>query len=131
MLAQDRPPRTVSIAVSLLVVALILGAARSFVLGIAIPELMLVILSIALPFLLLGGFLILMVYQGRNWARVTFTVLFFVGIILNAGNVVVWFFVSLPALVIYFTELALTLVALVYIFQDKASIWFTRRRTLA
>lgn len=99
------------------------------VLSLTIPELMAVILSIAFPLLLLGAFLILMIYQGKNWARVTITVLFFVGIILNIGNVVAWFFVSPPALGMYVLEVGLTFVALIYLFQEKASRWFTRSRT--
>jgi hypothetical protein len=74
--------------------------------------------------------LIVMIGQRRNWARITFLILYLFGLILTVP--------ALPALLIllrvrplsFFLTLALTVlqtVALILLFQREASEWFRAR----
>ena len=79
---QNKPPKNVLIGVNVLIIALGLGIIRAII-GIPMledPIAIRIAVIIAVPFVLLAGFLIYKIYREKNWARITFLVLFIVGI---------------------------------------------------
>jgi len=89
------------------------------------PTTILITTIVVVPFVLLGAFLIYMVYKGKNWARITFLILFVVGIILNIENMILWFFAVQILLALYLLEIVLTITALYFLLQDKSSKWYS------
>ena len=119
---QTKPPRNIIKGVKLLVGALGLGILRG---GTGIPMLeeptaILITVIVVVPFILLGVFLIYMIYKEKHWAKITQLVLFFVGIILNIENMILWSFAAPILLVLYTAEIIVTIIALFFIFQEKS-----------
>jgi hypothetical protein len=123
---QNKPPKNVFNGVVLLFIALGLGILRAII-GIPMleePIAILITAIIAVPFILLEAFLIYMIYGGKDWARITFLVLFIVGIILDIENMIIWFFAVPILFVLCIIEIIVTIIALFFILQDKSSKWF-------
>ena len=120
------PPKNVFNGVILLCIALGLGILRAII-GIPLleePIAILIAAIIAVPLFLLAVFLIYKIYNGKNWARITFLVLFIIGIILNIDDMILWLFVVPILFVLYIIEIIVTIIALFFILQDKSSKWF-------
>ena len=103
---QNKPPKNVLIGVKLLIIALGLGIIRAII-GIPMledPIAIRIAVIIAVPFVLLAGFLIYKIYREKNWARITFLVLFIVGVIGNIDDMILWFFTIQILLVLYIIE---------------------------
>lgn len=120
-----RPPQ-VSTAVVLIAVTLALGLVNSVLLG---------------PYLRQGGhtffvqvvtvavvaFLAYKIWVGRNWARITFTVLFALGLAFSVPFLLRFLQLSLIAGSINLTQTLLELVALYLLFTDPGRGWFKTR----
>ena len=120
---QNKPPKNVLIGVKLLIIALGLGIIRAII-GIPMledPIAIRITVIIVVPFVLLAGFLIYKIYREKNWARITFLVLFIVGVIGNIDDMILWFFEIQILLVLYIIETIATIIALFLILQEKSS----------
>ena len=120
---RKKPPKNVSKGVKLLVVALSLGIIRAII-GIPMledPIAIRITIIIVVPFVLLTGFLIYKIYKEKNWARITFLVLFIVGVLSNIDDMILWFFEIQNLLVLYIIEIIVTIIALFLILQEKSS----------
>ena len=120
---QNKPPKNILIGVRLLIIALGLGIIRAII-GIPMledPIAIRITIIIVVPFVLLAGFLIYKIYREKNWARITFLVLFIVGVIGNIDDMILWFFEIQILLVLYIIETIATIIALFLILQEKSS----------
>ncbi len=120
---QNKPPKNILIGVRLLIIALGLGIIRAII-GIPMledPIAIRIAVIIAVPFVLLAGFLIYKIYREKNWARIIFLVLFIVGVIGNIDDMILWFFEIQILLVLYIIETIATIIALFLILQEKSS----------
>ena len=120
---QNKPPKNVLIGVNVLIIALGLGIIRAII-GIPMledPIAIRIAVIIAVPFVLLAGFLIYKIYREKNWARIIFLVLFIVGVIGNIDDMILWFFEIQILLVLYIIETIATIIALFLILQEKSS----------
>ena len=116
------PPKNVFNGVILLCIALGLGILRAII-GIPLleePIAILIAAIIAVPLFLLAVFLIYKIYNGKNWARITFLVLFIVGVLSNIDDMILWFFEIQNLLVLYIIEIIVTIIALFFILQEKS-----------
>ena len=107
----------------LLIIALGLGIIRAII-GIPMledPIAIRITIIIVVPFVLLAGFLIYKIYREKNWARITFLVLFIVGVIGNIDDMILWFFEIQILLVLYIIETIATIIALSFILREKSS----------
>ncbi|GAA0181041.1 hypothetical protein SH2C18_36300 [Clostridium sediminicola] len=121
-----KPPRNIYSAIKLFCIALVLATLRTIA-GIEMvkePTVAQTIIVISVPLILFGAFLIYMIYKGKDWARITELVLFIVGIVLNIGNIILWFHTAPLLFKIYIMEIIFTIIALIIIFQNKSSKWF-------
>ncbi len=108
---------------NVLIIALGLGIIRAII-GIPMledPIAIRIAVIIAVPFVLLAGFLIYKIYREKNWARIIFLVLFIVGVIGNIDDMILWFFEIQILLVLYIIETIATIIALFLILQEKSS----------
>ena len=124
----SRPPK-VGTAIKLLYITLGLGILRSALEASTLlqaPSPALVIFKKALVFGVIW-FFIFMIARGRNWARITFLVLFVGG--LPIAVLQLW--QSLTAYPIFglldFSQTVIQIVALVLLFQKASSAWFKAR----
>ena len=119
---QNKPPKNVLIGVNVLIIALGLGIIRAII-GIPMlgdPIAIRITIIIVVPFVLLTGFLIYKIYKEKNWARITFLVLFIVGVLSNIDDMILWFFEIQNLLVLYIIEIIVTIIALFFILQEKS-----------
>ena len=120
---QNKPPKNILIGVRLLIIALGLGIIRAII-GIPMledPIAIRITIIIVVPFVLLTGFLIYKIYKEKSWARITFLILFIVGILSNIDDMILWFFEIQNLLVLYIIEIIVTIIALFFILQEKSS----------
>ena len=121
---QNKPPKNILIGVKLLIIALGLGIIRAII-GIPMledPIAIRIAVIIAVPFVLLAGFLIYKIYREKNWARIIFLVLFIVGVIGNIDDMILWFFEIQILLVLYIIETIVIIIALSFILQGGSFI---------
>jgi hypothetical protein len=109
--------------VKLLIITLGLGIVRAITMipMLEDPIAIRIAVIIAVPFVLLAGFLIYKIYREKNWARIIFLVLFIVGVIGNIDDMILWFFEIQILLVLYIIETIATIIALFLILQEKSS----------
>jgi len=124
----DERPKKVSNAVSLLYATLGIGVVRSVLEGSANSAAAGIgfTMSIALAVLGFMGWLIFMIGRRRNWARVTFLVLFLLGspaIVLLIRS----FAVNPVSGLLGFAQVVLQAVALVFLFQPESTARFRGR----
>ncbi len=120
---QNKPPKNILIGVKLLIITLGLGIVRAITIipMLEDPIAIRIAVIIAVPFVLLAGFLIYKIYREKNWARIIFLVLFIVGVIGNIDDMILWFFEIQILLVLYIIETIATIIALFLILQEKSS----------
>ena len=121
---QNKPPKNILIGVKLLIIALGLGIIRTITIipMLEDPIARRITVIIAVPSVLLAGFLIYKIYKEKNWARIIFLVLFIVGVILNIENMILWFFAAPILLVLYIIETIVIIIALSFILQGGSFI---------
>ena len=71
------------------------------------------------------AFLIVMTGRGRNWARVTLLILFLVGVLPSILPLVRFFAVHPISGFLGLAQLVLQIVALIFLFQEESSQWFS------
>ena len=69
-------------------------------------------------------FLIAMIGRGRNWARITFLVLFLLGLLPSILPLIRSFTISPISGVLGLAQVVLQIVAMVFLFQQESSAWF-------
>ena len=118
-------PKKVSAAVILLWISLVLGSIRAII-EIMPTETMEALIGsiIAITLVTIVAILIYMIGKGKNWARITFLVLFIIGIALNIPALAISLFTNPILFVLRLGEITLTGIALVLLFQDVSSNWF-------
>lgn len=72
---------------------------------------------------LLMAFFIWKIWQGRNWARITYLIFFIIGF---PFTIYIYFTSALSVLTIILSicQMILQIVALIFLFQEKSSEWF-------
>lgn len=123
-------PRSVYVGLVLFVVSYLIGNLRAMfeVFGLfQIDNTLGIVGSLVWLFLaFLSGFLIYMMYKGKDWARVAFFVLLIVGFFLSVEKMIVWFYFAKYLLVIYLFEVFISLIGLRYIFSEESKNWFKK-----
>jgi len=125
---QNNRPKKVDMAVKLLYASLGLGVLRSILeakILAQMPSLTLVI-AVTLVTLAILGFLIYKIGCGRNWARITFLVLFLLGLPLTVHALYNSLSRNLASTLLGICQFLVQLVALVYLFQKDARVWFKK-----
>jgi hypothetical protein len=72
--------------------------------------------------------LVAMIGRRRNWARITFLVLFVLGLLPSALPLIRSFWSSPVSGLLGLSQVVLQMVAIVFLFQHDASVWFRRAR---
>jgi hypothetical protein len=124
-----RPPQ-VSTVVRLMWGSLLLGLVTSALLRPYLPSgsraLFIQVFTIAVMALL-----IYMVWAGRNWARITFTVLFALGLVIYVPILIRFFEFSPVAGALNLLQTLMQLVALYLLFAEPGRDWFKPRSRVA
>jgi hypothetical protein len=130
--SEDVPlrPSQVSTAVILLCLSLVLGQVTSVLLRPNLPHGPEALFVQVATFALLA-WLTYKIWVGRNWARITFTVLFAVGLLFYVPILVRFFQFSSVAGSINLVQSLLQLVALYLLFTDPGRGWFKARSPVA
>ena len=84
--------------------------------------------GIAALVIIWGTFLISMIAKGRNWARITFLVLFILGVPLSISPLLKSLATNPVSGLLGLVQAALQLIALVLLFQKTSSAWFVAPR---
>ncbi len=123
---QDAPAR-VRTAVSLLWLSLVVGLLVLMfdpASAAMLPSAMLY--SIAVISALIMGFFIYKIGKGRNWARITFLVLFLLGLISYTSALTGLFNRSVVAGGLSTAQVIMQVVALYFVFSKPGSLWFSK-----
>ncbi|MGE5153411.1 MAG: hypothetical protein ACM3ST_05290 [Bdellovibrio bacteriovorus] len=122
----SRRPRHVSHAVTLLYITLAVGLVRSIIEASALASLAGVqfVLFVTLFTFAAMAVLILLISQGRNWARVLYLILSIIGTPLSVIPLLNSIIHHPFSGVLGITQLILTITALFLLFQPKSSAWF-------
>lgn len=131
MQGKNRRPNKVSIAITLLWITIAIGVIRSIMefsnlLEVAIargfgPKFVIFTTFFALAIV---AFLIFMIGMGKNWARITFLVLFIVGIPFTVLPLSKSLLTNLFSGVLGIGQIILQIIALIFLFQKPSSDWF-------
>ena len=126
-----RMPEKVTTAVNLLWVSLALGIVRGFLefsntvkslseQGISeIGYIIMIIVALAI-----FGFFIIMIGKGKNWARITYLVIFLVGVIFSVFSIFDAFSISFISGILSIAQIVLPIISLVFLFDKSSSKWF-------
>ena len=119
-------PIKIASAVRLLWISLIFGIIRSVFEIAKVEEVIGIIIGvgIALPIISIVALLIYMIGKGRNWARITYLVLFIVGFALGVPALVISVFTNPLFTVLRLGETILTGIGLYLLFRSTSSNWF-------
>ena len=119
-------PIKIASAVRLLWISLIFGIIRSVFEIAKVEEVIGIIIGvgIALPIISIVALLIYMIGKGRNWARITYLVLFIVGFALGVPALVISVFTNPLFTVLRLGETILTGIGLILLFRSTSSNWF-------
>lgn len=122
-------PARVRNAVSLLWLALVTGMLVLVFDVSAVPASMppAIIYAIAALISLFMAFFIVQIGRGRNWARITFLVLFLLGLISYVSGLTDLFHRSVVAGLLSTAQAAMQIVALYFIFSKPGALWFSTR----
>jgi hypothetical protein len=122
---KDEPPKKIGHAVRLLYATLAIGVVRGVMEGSANSAAAGLVFTMFIAVAVLGfmGWLIFMIGRRRNWARITFLVLFLLGS--PAILLLVRSFAANPVSgFLGFAQVVLQAAALVFLFQPESSAWF-------
>lgn len=139
----DRPKK-VSTALKLLYLAFILVIISSILnISISIPSMLqmgvggtyfefIIGVTIFIYVLSLGffAFLIYKIRKGRNWAKITFLVLFAISILLSISSVIQSLTTNTLPEILSIIEILLETTAIVLLFQKKSSEWFNSMKKI-
>ena len=129
---QTERPKKVQNAVTILYVTLGFGIVRAVMEASANAEMAGVgfLMFVTLVVFAVMVFLITMIGRGRNWARITFLVLFLLGLLPSILPLIRSFAISPISGVPGLAQVVLQIVAMVFLFQQESSAWF-RAKTAA
>jgi hypothetical protein len=119
-------PKSVRLAVNLLWASLILGTAKAMWTGIKTsshvsPAMIAIVLIANFAFLAL---LVLKMSDGRNWARMTFAIMYGLGVPIG----IVWGFLTHhPLPISWFIQAAIQGYAIYLVFAQPGNTWFQKR----
>ncbi len=130
---KDKRPKNISTGVRLLWFSFLLGALS--VIGDLIRaerdilatygEIGLIIrIAITITIIAIATLLIYMIGKRKNWARISYLILFIIAVIIGMKNLITGIFDNQITSFIYLVEIILSTVALVFLFQEKSSKWF-------
>jgi hypothetical protein len=119
-------PTKVGNALVILYISLGIGIVRSIIEGPTTSEAAGVGITVfvALAVLAFMWWLIIMIGRRRNWARVTFLVLFLLGVLPSIWPLVRSFSISPVSGLLGLLQVVLQVIALIFLFQHEASAWF-------
>ena len=119
-------PKKVQNAVTILYVTLGIGIIRAVMEASANAEIAGVgfLMFVTLMVFAVMVFLIAMIGRGRNWARITFLVLFLLGLLPSILPLIRSFTISPISGVLGLAQVVLQIVAMVFLFQQESSAWF-------
>ena len=119
-------PLKTAYAVRLLWISLIFGIIRAIFEIINVEETIGVIIgvSIALPIIAIVALLIYMIGKGRNWARITFLVLFILGLFSGIPAIVISVITDPLFTVLRLGEIIPAGIGLILLFRSTSSNWF-------
>jgi hypothetical protein len=119
-------PKKVQNAVTILYVTLGIGIVRAVIEASANAQMAGVGFLIFITVLVFAVmvFLIAMIGRGRNWARITFLVLFLLGLLPSILPLIRSFKLSPISGILGLAQMVLQVVALVFLFQQESSVWF-------
>jgi hypothetical protein len=125
-LNRTKTPKKVQNAVTILYITLGIGILRDVIDAPANAKMTGVgfLIYITLVVFVVMVFLIAMIGRGRNWARITFLILFFLGLLASILSIVYSFTLSPISSVLTLAQVVLQMVALVFLFQQESSAWF-------
>ena len=123
---KESRPDKVSTAVKLLYLSIAIGVVRSIF---EIPTLtqttsLSLVISVSVFTLAIMAFLIYMIGRGRNWARITFLVLFLIGLPFSVLPLLQSLLANPISGVLGLSQAVLQIIALVFLFQKPSSDWF-------
>lgn len=120
-----QPPK-VAIAVKLLYATLGIGIIRSIIESGRLAEKASMPFILVVQFITFGSlwFFIYMMGKGRNWARITFLVIFILGVPLSILPMIQSLTHNPVSGVLGLGQVVMQVVALVFLFQGEASSWF-------
>jgi FtsH-binding integral membrane protein len=126
MAGKKSRPNKVFNAVTLLWITIAVGVIRSILefsnlAQMASPSFIIFVQIFTLAIL---AFFIYMIGKGRNWARITFLVLFITGIPFSILPMIQSFAVSPISGILGIGQTTLQIIALVFLFQKPSSDWF-------
>ena len=126
IMKNHKAPEPISTAVKLLWVSLLFGTIRAIfeIIYVGTKEGYLFGSAIAIPLIGIIALIIKMISQRRNWARITYLVLFIVGSPGMIIGLLMWLSVNPLPSVLRFGELLLSIMALVLLFKNQSSKWF-------
>jgi hypothetical protein len=119
-------PKKVQNAVTILYVTLIIGIVRAVLEASANAEMAGVghLMFVTLVVFAVTVFLIAKIGRGRNWARITFLILFLLGLLPSILPLIRSFTISPISGVLGLAQVVLQIVAMVFLFQQESSAWF-------
>ena len=123
---QRERPKKVRTAVTILYITLGIGIARAVIEAATNAELAGVgfLMFVTLTVFAFMVFLFIMIGRGRNWARITFLVLFLLGLLPSIFPLIRSFALSPVSGVLGSAQVLLQIVALVLLFRQESSAWF-------
>lgn len=122
---QERPAK-VSTAVKLLYTTLGIGIIRSIIESSRHAEASSIGFVLFITFFVFGlmWFLIYMTGKGKNWARITFLVLFILGVPMSILPMIQSLTHDPTSGILGFVQVVMQVMALVFLFQGESSAWF-------
>ena len=123
---QTTRPQKVTIAVTLLYITLGIGVLRGIIEASMLAQIAPPAFVMLVTFFVLGimWLFIYMIGEGRNWARITFLVLFIIGIPFSVLPLLRSLAANPISGLLGIVQTALQLIALVFLFQKPSSDWF-------
>jgi hypothetical protein len=73
-------------------------------------------------------FLIISISKGKNWARITFLILFLLGLVPWITTFLQVLQTNLLSGIISFVQCVLEIIALIFLFRTESSVWFRRNK---
>ena len=106
-----------NLSIFLLSFALFIGFLRGILIMNSLKEHLIPILFFTIIFTLFTIFIIYQIYKNQKWAKIFFVCYFVLGLILNFGNIFVWYQSSTIVFYLYSIESFINLLAIILIFR--------------
>ena len=123
-------PEKVSAAIKLLYITLGIGALRGILEASIRAQMASPLFVISVSFGVFGvvGFFIYMIGRGRNWSRITFTVLFIIGLPFSVQTLIENLTTNPISGLLGIGQTVIQVIALIFLFQKTSSAWFKETR---